>query len=698
MFMREGYFIFEIVFILLNWRYTMKQELIRLTTGTRYVYFSSLYNEESPIYQKMGQHADEALSNIASKLHKELTVDPNNNKVTTALEYLKQAAEFERTKEVQFFKNLKATHSDIENMFNIKLDAPSYDDYIKFIIDINRALEGAESFKKQVDTEVKRMQRNKAFDSTKNYQLLTHNLENGRIGEKQVANSLEESLFPMKRGRDNGSKVFEDIFSNRAHESDITRIIIEQFGPNLFRFENNSLKLDARRTNALIKLLSDQVFKLVIAEYQNLASDTTIRTEQISNIILGPDFQRFYKSLMDTPNLDEILIDVAHQYSINTGDNTKKSVSKTAIDNIKDRLRENYNKIKDTLPKEEQDFDAWLVKQGITKKNLEALYRSTTTVSALSYYTGEDLNLTKLAVNHIIASLGGGKNPTDDIYAGKLITTFEAKVDTNAIEQELASIGRKAYQKIKATGGLNDFMYNTEILRQARNQQEQELANFRSRLDKNTVELKDILSHVNIHTTVKGYKNAGRDSFVAEKGFQGAAFGPNLIQQLNIIDEMSHNGIISLLDVEDLQFALVNAGAQMIGRKYKRTLEDYFSMFVGFLMFNDAQLAYEDVSRWMETNIISDVNDIHLYELNGATVPSSFLLQNTYEALAHISDDIQSTATRGTKAVLNTYNSGPVIGNWEQTLIDANKRTKLDMHFLAGFLDILNQINDAMPG
>ena len=100
----------------------------------------------------------------------------------------------------------------------------------------------------------------------------------------------------------------------------------------------------------------------------------------------------------------------------------------------------------------------------------------------------------------------------------------------------------------------------------------------------------------------------------------------------------------------------------------------------------------------METNIISDVNDIHLYELNGATVPSSFLLQNTYEALAHISDDIQSTATRGTKAVLNTYNSGPVIGNWEQTLIDANKRTKLDMHFLAGFLDILNQINDAMPG
>jgi hypothetical protein len=59
---------------------------------------------------------------------------------------------------------------------------------------------------------------------------------------------------------------------------------------------------------------------------------------------------------------------------------------------------------------------------------------------------------------------------------------------------------------------------------------------------------------------------------------------------------------------------------------------------------------------------------------------------------------VRSTATRGTKAILNTYNSGPIQGNWEETLAVANQKTKLEMHFLAGFLDILNQINDAMPG
>jgi hypothetical protein len=35
---------------------------------------------------------------------------------------------------------------------------------------------------------------------------------------------------------------------------------------------------------------------------------------------------------------------------------------------------------------------------------------------------------------------------------------------------------------------------------------------------------------------------------------------------------------------------MINAGALMIGAGNKHSLEDYFSIFVGFLMFNDATL------------------------------------------------------------------------------------------------------------
>ena len=63
----------------------MKKDLIRLTTGTRYAYFSSLYNEESPIYQKLGQQGKDALANIMSSVRSEMKIDITDNKITNAL-------------------------------------------------------------------------------------------------------------------------------------------------------------------------------------------------------------------------------------------------------------------------------------------------------------------------------------------------------------------------------------------------------------------------------------------------------------------------------------------------------------------------------------------------------------------------------------------------------------------------------------
>jgi len=50
--------------------------------------------------------------------------------------------------------------------------------------------------------------------------------------------------------------------------------------------------------------------------------------------------------------------------------------------------------------------------------------------------------------------------------------------------------------------------------------------------------LKDLISHINIHSTVKGYESAGSYAFEREGGFGGAAFGANLDSELKIIDAM----------------------------------------------------------------------------------------------------------------------------------------------------------------
>ena len=79
-------------------------------TGQRYVYFSSLlkYPKKTDLYKLGAQAQDELKSIDYSLLHKK---DNNSNKgegkIIQSLNFLKQAAEFERSKELKFFQNYR---------------------------------------------------------------------------------------------------------------------------------------------------------------------------------------------------------------------------------------------------------------------------------------------------------------------------------------------------------------------------------------------------------------------------------------------------------------------------------------------------------------------------------------------------------------------------------------------------------------
>jgi len=45
---------------------------------------------------------------------------------------------------------------------------------------------------------------------------------------------------------------------------------------------------------------------------------------------------------------------------------------------------------------------------------------------------------------------------------------------------------------------------------------------------------------------------------------------------------------------------MINCGKLMIGHNLKKTIENYFSAFMGMLMFNDAEIFASDVKRWLE--------------------------------------------------------------------------------------------------
>lgn len=674
----------------------MNRKLPQLTAGTRYVFFSSLEHEPSSLYQSLASYAEDLLYDLEGDIRYNANDTQSSNKINTALSFLQKAAQFERAKENQFFANFKNKYPDYEQIFNINLTNPSSMDYMNFIANINIALKGITTFKERLNTERQRLRRVQSFNG-KNYNVLSFNRDNL---QKRVAQANEDALTFFKRGGksrakagsgEGGESTFRDLFSRRSNMSNLTAIILQNYGADIFDFSKNKLALSPRKTAALIKALTDEAYAMFISENEILTENSTI---EIRNTILGPEFESFVSDLLRAPDLSEALGDIADQYNLDT--NTNISGIKNQIDNLKSDLIKSKGRVYADIP-ETMTTEEWLKINGISDNFLKQIYKSTLTVQAQAYYVGEDLTLIEQVRNRLGAALGGGANPTDDVYAGKLIVTIDGQYDFDTVEQELKKIGRDAYKNIKGLNNLDTFFENAEQLRNARQKQQEELEKISKNTDTLTEAGQYLLSHINIHTTIKGYTAAEGSRFKYEGGFGGASFGSTLPMQLNVLQQMTDSGGISLGDLEFLQFACVNAGNQMIGHFLKSPLENYFSTFVGFLMFNDAELMFEDVAKWTTENAISGVNDIHLYEINGVTFPSSYLLENTYQALTHISTDLARSNQQGVKAKLTTYNGGPIDHDWEKTSATATAKTKLEIRFLAGFLDILDQISQAMP-
>ena len=258
-------------------------------------------------------------------------------------------------------------------------------------------------------------------------------------------------------------------------------------------------------------------------------------------------------------------------------------------------------------------------------------------------------------------------------------------------------------KNLETTTTLESFRNNTEKLRQARLVQQQELNNLQSSLLKMEQGAKELLSYINIHDTIKGYTSIGQYDRNT-KGLSGASFGSNILEQLSILQTTASN-LLSIQDINWLLFAILNCGTQAIGSSHKSELEDYFSSLVGYLMFNDAELLVEDVINNVKiTKSHNQITDIHVYNINGIYIPNSFILEQTYNALTKVSNDLTNVNNIGIKATINTYNGGPVnqdskqleISDWQATSNAALDVTKIKMTFLAGFFDILNKLADAV--
>ena len=159
---------------------------------------------------------------------------------------------------------------------------------------------------------------------------------------------------------------------------------------------------------------------------------------------------------------------------------------------------------------------------------------------------------------------------------------------------------------------------------------------------------KAILTKYNVLETVKDQSGL-LDTFVDNSklrergiGFSGGAMGTNS-NGLSVIDNILALGEKGNLldpetDAEWLKFALLNSGLGLIGHFNRYSLENYFSLFAAYLMFDDAQLIVSDALADSAKDIDkkTSVQNIHLYIINGVYIPQSYILEELYKRMLEV--------------------------------------------------------------
>lgn len=305
--------------------------------------------------------------------------------------------------------------------------------------------------------------------------------------------------------------------------------------------------------------------------------------------------------------------------------------------------------------------------------------------------------------------------------AGKIQTELERA------NQEMDEIYEKAFKgdydaseedlNIRRTASLKSYTDNARIFEELRQKQLARLEALANEVAKQQAEVKAIFTKFNVLTTVKDQSGL-LDTFTPNNhqlrergiGFSGGAMGTDDsgIRAIdNIVALGKKGGIMETVDAEWLKFALVNSGLGLIGYKNRSSLENYFSLFASYLMFDDAQNMITDAVAKSAEEIgkKNSVQNIHLYVINGVYMPQSYILYELHkkmtEAMTGASFDTRNLADGTVRTQIYSYNVGSKYpGNtqqdWQNEAQAAAQTTKIKMYFLMNFSNLVSQLSDRM--
>ena len=197
-------------------------------------------------------------------------------------------------------------------------------------------------------------------------------------------------------------------------------------------------------------------------------------------------------------------------------------------------------------------------------------------------------------------------------------------------------------------------------------------------------------------------------------GFVGGTLASSgLLQQLNNLNEIfeAAGAKIENDDMDWLITAILNAGDLMLGKSNRNLIETYLGSLALFALFNEGGAEVQ-----MITDLISETQEhitettpqiMHLYHLNGAYYPGSFVLNQALQGVATVVAELenaQNVANHNSNIKIVNGIGPSILPNprglvpsdthpWETVSQTALKSVSINIVFLAGLIDILNNIN-----
>ena len=614
-----------------------------------YVYLNTLQTDNPGLYS-----AAQALVKANNSQEFE-----NEAQIETALEFLSLAADNELQKELHFLSSKFDSSVLSEIMDGNTINYP------KMIAKINEANKTLDKYQTELQQEKARFERVQASKKQEDKKNVYH-IGKGKFSYSQGLGGYIQATL----------RQLTDLSSEK--EEKITQICRNVL-INLINKTNAFNGLDISQISAILGLAQAQIMPLLEKELQDgklFTKSGKLSSRKIEQFIIQDES---YNKLISNSlsNLQNIANRLLNSYGRIENKKGNEDKLRLANKNFEEALK-NLTKIQSSNSRTNRDRAVRkILKNGgpILNENsigLNINFSGKNTGLALEYKIANEIS------NSVVVGGSGGKIDVSSFLLGEFDININFK--TKPIQDILNSINQNTQEDFGAAGDnfLKAYRELNEYIEEQRRSGQ------------------DIKDSFILHTSAKDYYSTATDEF---KGFKGGTY-----QGLQIFDSLEAlaGAGFGEADIQWLKACAVNTSKSAVGASIKSSLEEYISIFATMLLFDDGvTIAKETVAKAQSS--FQPVSVLHLFNLNGFYVPSSYLLRELHTRLTNAVNNLPANKIVKAKiepGAINFQNELDYLSinyvfqaeRWRAIRNIQINAMSIKIYFLRNFMDILNEL------